>query len=109
MKAAVNGVEPGHTSPVIELPFGCTLIQVVERKGFEPVSFEQAKASLQQQVYERKMMAKYREWIDDMRKHTFIDRRGYFASAGAPPRPTAATSPAPTGDAGASDGFTLTP
>ena len=109
MKKAVDGVAPGQTSQVLELPFGCTLVQVVERKSFEPVSYEQAKSSLEQQVYERKMMDKYREWIDDMRKHTFIDRRGYFASAGAPERPAAATGPAPTDEPGATDAFTLTP
>jgi len=109
MKRAVAPLEPGGVSPVIELPFGCTLIGVVERKGYEPISFEQARDSLQQQVYERKLMEKYREWMENLRKRTFIERRGYFAAAGRSAQAAApAVPPAASGPAG-SDAFTLSP
>jgi peptidyl-prolyl cis-trans isomerase SurA len=108
MKQAVAGVEPGGVSRVIEVPFGCTLIGVVERKGYEPVSFEQARDSLQQELYQRKMMEKYREWMENLRKRTFIERRGYFAAAGRAARAPAPADPAASGPAGP-DAFTLTP
>jgi peptidyl-prolyl cis-trans isomerase SurA len=108
MKQAVSGLEPGGVSPVIELPFGCTLISVVERKAYEPVDFEQAKATLQQEVYQRKLMEKYREWMENLRKRIFIERRGYFASGGTAQAPPAAGAAAASGTPG-SDAFTLTP
>jgi peptidyl-prolyl cis-trans isomerase SurA len=99
MRDPLQHLEPGATSPVIELPFGCTLLQLVERKSFEPVSFEQAKASLQQEVYQRKVMEKYREWMESLRKRTFISRRSYFAeTASASAKPAGL---APRGEAGA--------
>jgi len=89
MKAPMAALEPGGVSPVIELPFGCTILQLVERKTYEPITFEQAKDSLQQEVHQRKVMEQYREWMEDLRKRTFIERRGYFsqsASLAAPSR-----------------------
>jgi peptidyl-prolyl cis-trans isomerase SurA len=104
MKSPMAALEPGSVSPVLELPFGCTILQLVERKEYEPVSFEQAKASLQQEVHQRKVMDEYREWMEDLRKRTFIERRGYFARSaslatssrprGAPASDAAADSPA---------------
>ena len=46
------------------------------------------------------MSEKYREWIESLRKRTFISRRGYFAGgggstpAGLPTRPTPSAAPA---------------
>jgi peptidyl-prolyl cis-trans isomerase SurA len=100
MADPLQHLEPGATSPVIELPFGCTLFQLVERKSYEPVTFEQAKASLQQEVYQRKVMEKYREWMESLRKRTFISRRGYFAEA--PTASSRSAGLAQRGGAGAS-------
>jgi peptidyl-prolyl cis-trans isomerase SurA len=89
MKAEIAALQPGSRSGVIELPFGCTLLELVERRDYEPVSFEAAKPSLEQQVRQRKLMEEYREWMEDLRQRTFIERRGYFAQAaslGAPKR-----------------------
>jgi peptidyl-prolyl cis-trans isomerase SurA len=97
MQERVAALEPGSVSPVIELPFGCTILQLVERKEYTPVTFEQAKPSLEQQLRERKLMEKYREWMENLRKRTFIARRGYFAEA------ARASSPARASDALTSD------
>ena len=91
MKSPMAALEPGGISPVIELPFGCTILQLVERQAYEPVSFEQAKDSLQQELHQRKVMDEYREWMEDLRKRTFIERRGYFAQTA---RVAAPSSPA---------------
>jgi peptidyl-prolyl cis-trans isomerase SurA len=103
MQERVAALEPGSVSPVIELPFGCTILQLVERKEYAPVSFEQAKPSLEQQLRERKLMEKYREWMENLRKRTFIARRGYFAEA------ARASSPARAPGALASDGAATAP
>ena len=87
MADPLQHLEPGAVSPVIELPFGCTLFQLVERKTYEPVTFEQAKPQLQQQVYQHKIMEKYHDWMEGLRKRTFISRRGYFAETGTGAKP----------------------
>jgi peptidyl-prolyl cis-trans isomerase SurA len=91
MKQAMAPLEPGAVSPLIELPFGCTILQLVERQTYEPVTFESAKESLEKEVHQRKVMEKYREWMEDLRKRTYIERRGYFAQAAryTAPRPAA--------------------
>jgi peptidyl-prolyl cis-trans isomerase SurA len=81
LRELIAPLQPGDLSPVQELPIGCTLVQLVDRKEWRPVSFEEAKASLQSEIFERKMMEEYRDWMDEMRDQTFIERRGYFADA----------------------------
>jgi peptidyl-prolyl cis-trans isomerase SurA len=88
MKNPTSALEPGAVSAVIELPFGCTILQLVERKDYTPVTFEQAKDALQQEVQQRKVMDEYRDWMEDLRKRTFIERRGYFAQAASLAGPT---------------------
>jgi len=77
----IEPLEPGQLSAVHELPIGCTFVQLVERKQWRPVSMEEVNAKLQQQIYERKLMEEYRDWMEQLRKRTFIERRGYFAEA----------------------------
>jgi peptidyl-prolyl cis-trans isomerase SurA len=74
-------LEAGHVTQVVELPFGCTIIKLVERKEFEPISYEQAKPMLQMAVFEMKVAEEYRKWMEELRENTFIERRGYFADA----------------------------
>lgn len=83
MRAALVSLEPGQISEVLELPFGCSLLQLVERNNFEPISYEQAHERLSQEVWQREMEKKYREWLELLREDTYIERRGYFAEAGA--------------------------
>lgn len=81
MIQAVAPLEPGGVSQVIELPFGCTLVKLVERRTYEKVSFEIAKPMLQGQVFEEKLADEYSSWMEELRGRTFIERRGYFADA----------------------------
>jgi len=77
----IEPLEAGQMTPVKELPFGCTIIKLVERKEFEPISYEQAKPMLQMAVFEMKVAEEYHKWMEELRDHTFIERRGYFADA----------------------------
>ncbi len=81
MKQPLAGLEPGGVSDVIELPFGCGMMKLVERREWVPVGYEAAKKTLEQQVYEEKLAEEYREWMNQLRKTSFIERRGYFADA----------------------------
>jgi peptidyl-prolyl cis-trans isomerase SurA len=83
MHDALVKLEPGQTSAVLELPFGCSILELVERRDFEPVSYEQARDRLSQEVWQREMEKNYREWLEELRADTYIDRRGFFADAGA--------------------------
>jgi len=112
MKTPMAALEPGGVSPVIELPIGCTIVQLVERRDYEPITFEQAKSSLQQEVHQRKVMDEYREWMEDLRKRTFIERRAYFtqsASLAAPSRPRGALASDPGADSPAGEEPSATP
>jgi peptidyl-prolyl cis-trans isomerase SurA len=81
MVAMVEPLQPGQLSEVAQLPIGCTVVQLVERRDWKPVSFEEAKPALQAEAYERELTAEYRKWMNELRGRTFIERRGYFAEA----------------------------
>ena len=81
MLEALAPLQPGGVTGVIELPFGCGLMKLVERREWIPVTYEAAKPALEQQAFEVKMAEEYRTWMDQLRANSYIERRGYFADA----------------------------
>jgi parvulin-like peptidyl-prolyl isomerase len=60
MSKALAGLSEGGVSDVLVLPFGCSVLQLVERRVLEPVSFAQAKDSLEREIWEHKLEQEYR-------------------------------------------------
>jgi parvulin-like peptidyl-prolyl isomerase len=86
MTGALEGLEPGDTSDVVTLPFdakngGCSILNLVERRQYTPITFEGARERLIQEAYEIELTKAYKEWIEELREETYIERRGYFADA----------------------------
>jgi peptidyl-prolyl cis-trans isomerase SurA len=81
MSQALAGLPAGGVSDVLVLPFGCSVLQLVERRVLEPVSYEQAKESLSRELWEHKLEQEYRTWIEELRGRSYIERHGYFADA----------------------------
>jgi peptidyl-prolyl cis-trans isomerase SurA len=79
MSPTVDSLGSGGVSEVIEMPFGCNLIEVVERREFQPITFEQAAPHLQQEIVQRKTEQAFVTWIADIRADTYIERKGVFA------------------------------
>jgi peptidyl-prolyl cis-trans isomerase SurA len=80
MANSIDTLESGGLSPVIEMPFGCNLLQLVDRRRFEPITFEQAAPQLQSFIYNEKMELEYTRWLDVLREQTYIERKGAFGS-----------------------------
>jgi len=81
MKEALAPLSPGGVTDVLELPFGCGMMKLVERRDWIPITYEAAKPRLEEAVYEQKLAEEYRTWMDQLRKNSYIERRGYFADA----------------------------
>ena len=81
MAELVANLEPGSVSEISQQPFGCTLLKLVERRAFERMTFEKAEESLFLELQQTKMEAEFVTWMDRLREHTYIKRRGYFADA----------------------------
>jgi peptidyl-prolyl cis-trans isomerase SurA len=81
MSDLIVNLQPGEVSEISQQSFGCNILKLVERNRYEPVTFEQARPSLEQALYSRKMEVEYASWMDELREHTYIKRRGYFADA----------------------------
>ncbi|MBW2713374.1 MAG: SurA N-terminal domain-containing protein [Deltaproteobacteria bacterium] len=79
MVGAVNSPESSSLGEVIRTEFGCVLLHVIERRHFEPVTFAQAEERLYEQLYDREMETAYREWLAELRKETYIEKKGIFA------------------------------
>jgi len=78
MSNVIRDLEPGQLSSVIEQPFGCNLLQLVDRREFKPVEYEQAKIRLQNVVYQRKTEIEYAKWLEVLRGQIYIERRAGF-------------------------------
>ncbi len=99
MIQVIDSLEPGQVSEVIELPFGCNVLQLVETREFVPLTFEQAKPALEQELAQIAMEEEYRQFIERVRAQTYIERRGLYAEAARidlsrPTDPKAAEDPA---------------
>lgn len=81
MAPAIQDLSDGQVSEVIPMSFGCNLLMVVERRDFQPVTYEQAKPALEQQLFAQKMEKEYLLWIDKLREQVYIERKGVYAEA----------------------------
>jgi len=81
MTDAIDPLSDGGTSDVIEMPFGCNLLQVVERRPYEQVTYESVHDRLADFLYQQRLGEEYAKFIDELREQTFIERKGIFADA----------------------------
>jgi len=81
MKEAVDGLQPGDMSQVVEAPFGCSVILVVERRPYEKITWEKARDPMMEQVFDSKMGEEYAKFIESLREQTYIERKGIFAES----------------------------
>jgi peptidyl-prolyl cis-trans isomerase SurA len=93
MSEAVGGMSPGSMSGVLELPVGCAVLRLVDRREVQPVSYEQAQERIRQGLFEQKFEKEFDAFLEKLRKQTYVERKGAFAdaarldaSAGATPR-----------------------
>lgn len=90
MSDTVMDMDDGQISGVVETPFGCNVLQVVDRRSYEPVSFEDARETLYDRVFAEKMQVEYAKFIEQLRSNTYIERKGLFADEVTPLPPIAA-------------------
>ncbi len=81
MAPTVRQMQPGDVSEVIETPFGCNLLELVERRGFEPVRFEQAEQAITAELARLKMEREYINWLETLRKQVYVSRKGLYSQA----------------------------
>jgi hypothetical protein len=81
MTDAVDPLSAGETSDVIEMPFGCNLLHVDEKRPYQHVSYEDAKATLAEYLYQKRLGEEYHKFIEELREQTYIERKGIFADA----------------------------
>jgi len=78
MESAIEKLSPGQMTPPIEMPFGCNLLELVDRRPFKPVTFDEAQPQLRNLLFQQKTEAEYVKWIDVLRKQTHVEKKGPF-------------------------------
>ncbi|MEE3329101.1 MAG: peptidylprolyl isomerase, partial [Myxococcota bacterium] len=81
MVNAIRPLKPGEISDPISMPFGCNLLELVDERVFQPITLEQANASLRAELTNRKTDREIGNWLDEVRKQTFISRKGKYAES----------------------------
>jgi len=97
MRDPVEALPAGGVSDRIEAGFGCGIVQVVERRAFVPLSFEQAREGLHRRVFEERMAVEYKKFVARLREQTYIERKGIFGESGAQRRPPPRSEPGEPG------------
>lgn len=82
MAVPVSGMDEGTLSEVIRMPFGCNVLFLVQRRPFQPMTYEEAQSALYQELFDEKMADQYQTFVDTLRERTYIERKGMFAGAG---------------------------
>ncbi len=95
MRKVVAQLEPGQLSPVLELPFACGLVHLVDRTEYQPVSYDQARVALEQELLEKRLTDEFAKWLEEVRERTYIERKGYFAEAARFAGPSSGRMPGP--------------
>ncbi len=80
IEAAVRPLAAGQLSEVSEEPFGCAFVQLLERREMKPVAFEDAQRAIMNKLYQDRLQTEYGKFIDEIREHTYIERKGTVAS-----------------------------
>jgi peptidyl-prolyl cis-trans isomerase SurA len=80
MQDIVHKLEPGQTSDVIRMPFGCNLLELVERRQFKKKTYEEVKAELQAQLFEEKTEEEYVKFVNRLRSQTYIEKKDTLAA-----------------------------
>ena len=78
MSDSIAKLAPGELSPAIEMPFGCNLLELVDRRAFKPVTFDEAQPQLRNLIFQQKTETEYVKWIDMLRQQTHIEKKGAF-------------------------------
>lgn len=81
MRPAVESLQPGGLSELVESEFGCAVVKVEDRRAFVPLPFEKAKPRLHQALAEQRMGEEYAKFVEKLRSQTYIERKGVFADA----------------------------
>jgi peptidyl-prolyl cis-trans isomerase SurA len=79
MQDAVKKLEPGKVSDVIQLPIGCAVLKLVQRRTVQPLTYEQAKPQLRSLLADQAFQEEYARFIDRLRKQTYVERKGLFS------------------------------
>jgi hypothetical protein len=56
------------------------VLRLVERREVQPVSFEQAKDRIHEALFEKKFEEEFEAFLEKLRKQTYVERKGVFAS-----------------------------
>ncbi len=81
MQQATSNLQPGQVSGVIELPVGCAVVQLVERRQTEALSFEEAKPKLHELMMEQAFQEEYVRFVEKLHKQVYVERKGTFSEA----------------------------
>jgi len=78
MSSTVQKLKPGELSAVVEMPFGCNLLQLVDRREFKRIEYADAESQLQNMVYQQKTEIEYVKWLEVLRGQTYVERKAGF-------------------------------
>jgi peptidyl-prolyl cis-trans isomerase SurA len=79
MRKAIEGMQPGDVSDVIETGFGCNLLQLVERRSHRAVTIEDVEQQLIGELSGQKMEQEYIAWLDTIAQQTYVSRKGLYS------------------------------
>ena len=100
MRGPVEALPAGGVSDRIQAGFGCGIVQVVERRAFVPLTFEQAREGLYRRVFEERMGVEYQKLVARLREQTYIETKGIFGEGGTPQRPPPSSATREPGEPG---------
>jgi peptidyl-prolyl cis-trans isomerase SurA len=93
MSATVHALPAGAVSERIDAGFGCGIVQLLDKRAFVPLTFDQAKERLHRKVFDERLAVEYKRLVERLRAQTYIERKGVFGEQGVRRRSAGASDP----------------
>jgi peptidyl-prolyl cis-trans isomerase SurA len=75
LEKAIAGLKVNEVTSLVRSPMGFHILKVVDRREKRSTLSEEEKRKIRRELFQRKVDQRYSEWLSELMKKSFVDRR----------------------------------
>lgn len=72
MRQALAELKPGQISPVLQIPQGLVIMQLVDRSGAKSLALEEVREQIRSKLERQALEERFRQWMKELRAQTYV-------------------------------------